>query len=710
MATTQVIFQFLSPGAREVRIPPGYSNQVLAYVWAGGGGSGQFNTGGGGGGFVAGIVTINAADDVLISVGSPGGSSQIFSGGQNGRGFNSIIPLNGGSGGAGAGRPPGGGGGGASSITVNGNVAIVSGGGGGGAGVNSNGFPGGSLGLLNTNSQGANGDSGGGGGGGGYPYGGFQLSGGGGGGGQNYYDEALVSSQIVQSGSGTTPGGTTSSFYPKRKIGSSGFSGAIILVFIKNFTAWIKNDGDWKQANNAWIKVPESTVRYTRTVYSSTGVISAVNDTAVKSPAGWKSIVRAFTKVNGRWESVQTPAELNPTRASEFPQSYVTVNLIIAADVNNYNLIDFLAATNYYPGRTIINLTIDPGVVVGSDTAGTPALSIDGLTKGDVVTLVNYGRIQGKGGAGGAAGSYVVTTTSTGGGIVSFCFPAGTMISTPTGLVAIETIQSGDLVYAYDIGTDLNSSAELVAKPVTQIHKHDWVNGVSPLVVIKHTLGELIVTAEHEILCLNKHDPDSDYPGFVRAENLTEGDIIYSEDGTASVVTSIELGPVYDTVYNFEVADFHTYVANGIRVHNGFTQPSTNKYNVRVTTTRIQSVPGLPGEPGGTALYVTYPITLENNGTIAGGGGGGGGGGGPTGGQGGGGAAFGLGANNGTLTAGGAGVGFGGAGGAPGADGGNGTNNSSNGGRGGAAGFVIYGRENVSLTITGTIVGPSKFN
>jgi hypothetical protein len=90
---------------------------------------------------------------------------------------------------------------------------------------------------------------------------------------------------------------------------------------------------------------------------------------------------------------------------------YTIWYLTIAANANNYVLSDFLSATSYYPGRSIVNLTVDAGVIVGSGSVGTPALIIDGLVSGDLINLINNGNIAGAGGQGGAAGSYVVTNT-----------------------------------------------------------------------------------------------------------------------------------------------------------------------------------------------------------------------------------------------------------------------------------------------------------
>lgn len=129
------------------------------------------------------------------------------------------------------------------------------------------------------------------------------------------------------------------------------------------------------------------------------------------------------------------------------------------------------------------------------------------------------------------------------------------------------------------------------------------------------------------------------------------------------------------------------------------------------------------GGNGGNGLVIEgVPLTLINNGTIQAGGGGGGGGGlsrvnnknstsYTNGGQGGGGAAYGTGANPGTLSAGGAGAvssaGDGGTGGAPGVAGSAGASSSSAGGAGGKSGWAILGADQVTFATEGTITGPS---
>ena len=693
MSTQQVIFQYLSAGSHTLTVPDGFSNQVLVYAWGAGGADSQAGVAGGGGGFAQGIVTVSSGDTVIISVGSTGSPDGI-----GGDGSNPVISLSGGSSGSVTSNDwdgksgPGAGGGAATTVLVNSIPMLVAAGGGGAGGgfdyqIGSIGLAGGVATLTSPTPRGGISPDGyavGGAGGGGYPYGGAggtsagdDAGGGAGGyGGQNYANASVTSSTLT-AGSGVVPGGSTNALYPRAKRGYNGYDGAVIIIFTKSFRAWIK-DTTWKEANNAWVKADNA----------------------------WKQITRAWVKADDEWKPIQSGVSLVPIRVESVPATPVTINITIAASTNNYVLSDFLSATSYYPGRSIVNLTVNAGVIVSSSSAGTPALIVNGLTVGDTITLTNNGTIQGRGGNGGAAGSYSSVTSGGSPATSNSCFLPGTLVSTPDGYVTIETIQVGDLVYAYNINSEFNNSAVLEPKTVTKTYEHTWeeANKVTPLLIITHSQGELIVTPEHELLCLDKVDPNSDYPGFVRADALAVGDIIYAEDGSELTITDIANGPEhYEYVYNIEVDDYHTYVANGIRVHNGTQAPSGN---YSVGTTVITSNPGQPGAAGGIALEVQYTTTLVNNSIIAGGGGGGGGGGGTTGGQGGGGAGYGSGANNGTVSAGGAGTGYGGAGGARGVSGTSGTNDTNNGGVGGDPGAAIKGITNVTINTAGTITGP----
>jgi hypothetical protein len=378
----------------------------------------------------------------------------------------------------------------------------------------------------------------------------------------------------------------------------------------------------------------------------------------------------------------------------------------ITSSTNNLNLYSYVSSPSS-PIRLIAH--INSGVVIGS-TSGA-ALTVGSFPAGSQIKLVNYGTIKGRGGIGGAGANYggsagsgepggiaIITTanitienngTIAGGGgggggggyssTSSTCFPAGTLISTPNGLVTIETLNSGDLVYGFDIYADPGAydySAELVAKSVTQVYKHSWseADEFSKLLVINHEQGTLTITGNHEVLTSSR-EATGPYPHFVRAEHLQIGDIIYDDNGKSTKILEISPGEPYDYVYNFEVADVHTYVAGGIRVHNGYgggggKGTTTTTYAGGGAGGGAGAIPGIGGTGGSGAI---------NNGTAG---------------------------SSGSASAGGAGgvynSGNGGALGSAGSGGG-----GSNAGSGGAAGYYINGNSYVTWTTIGTVVGLS---
>jgi hypothetical protein len=262
--------------------------------------------------------------------------------------------------------------------------------------------------------------------------------------------------------------------------------------------------------------------------------------------------------------------------------------------------------------------------------------------------------------------------------VTTSCFPAGTLITVPGGSKNIEDIQIGDTVLAYDINATgtLTFPGVLVEKTVTKTFIHTWAQSgsVSPLIIIKHEHGTLTTTTNHEILTPSKQTPGLDQGaelGFAMASMLEVGDIIYTADGVESKILEITAGAPYDLVYNFEVSDVHTYIADGVRVHNG--SPPTK----------------------GTSTT-----------TYAGGGGGGGAGiaNGAAGAGGGGANNNGAAGSAGSNSAGGAGgSNGGGTGGGLGAAGTAGT--STNAGAAGAAGYYIVGNGSITWVATGTTAG-----
>lgn len=159
-----------------------------------------------------------------------------------------------------------------------------------------------------------------------------------------------------------------------------------------------------------------------------------------------------------------------------------------------------------------------------------------------------------EGGADGAL-SGAITGAITGGMNSNVCFVAGTSVLTSVGHVAIEDIRSGDKVWSENPET-----GEKELKEVVQI----FVNETDELVHVFANGEEIITTPEHPFYVPTR--------GWTGAIHLRAGDILVLQNGKCVIVekTQHELLESPIKVYNFEVADFHTYFVgdSSILVHN----------------------------------------------------------------------------------------------------------------------------------------------
>ncbi len=137
------------------------------------------------------------------------------------------------------------------------------------------------------------------------------------------------------------------------------------------------------------------------------------------------------------------------------------------------------------------------------------------------------------------------------------CFVAGTLVLTASGLVAIESIKAGDLVYS----ADERDPSRIELKPVleTYIRKSDKL--------VHLTIGgtELITTYDHPFYVKGQ--------GFVNAGALCIGTELINRGGETVVIEQIyreDCSEDMETVYNFRVEENHTYYVGQQRVlvHN----------------------------------------------------------------------------------------------------------------------------------------------
>ena len=143
------------------------------------------------------------------------------------------------------------------------------------------------------------------------------------------------------------------------------------------------------------------------------------------------------------------------------------------------------------------------------------------------------------------------------------CFVAGTPVSTEEGQRAIEEVEAGDKVWAYD-----EETGEKGLKEVEEV----FVSETDKLIHVETDREEIITTELHPFYV--------EGIGFVQAGCLKEGYELVCLDGGKEVITDVRVEWLEEaiTVYNFEVADYHTYfVGDGdVLVHNKSANPSNS--------------------------------------------------------------------------------------------------------------------------------------
>lgn len=143
------------------------------------------------------------------------------------------------------------------------------------------------------------------------------------------------------------------------------------------------------------------------------------------------------------------------------------------------------------------------------------------------------------------------------------CFVAGTKIFTHQGMKPIEKVKVGAIVITYD--KDGNIEHGCVSK--IHVHKKDEQKDS----IVRFTLSDdtvLEVTSNHGMWQDDEETP------FVEARELRIGDHLYGMNGepleiTGRKVTALKNMDDDFCSYNLTVTPQHTYIAEGIKVHNG---------------------------------------------------------------------------------------------------------------------------------------------
>ncbi len=145
-------------------------------------------------------------------------------------------------------------------------------------------------------------------------------------------------------------------------------------------------------------------------------------------------------------------------------------------------------------------------------------------------------------------------------GVKPSCFVAGTLVMAVAGMVAIETIKSGDKVISTDPET-------MKTSPKTVLET--YIREVTTLVHLTVNGEEIITTIDHPFYVKDK--------GFVTAGELKIGDELLDANGNVLLVENfdVELTEKPVKVYNFQVEDYHTYHVSGfgVLVHNAEYSP-----------------------------------------------------------------------------------------------------------------------------------------
>ena len=189
------------------------------------------------------------------------------------------------------------------------------------------------------------------------------------------------------------------------------------------------------------------------------------------------------------------------------------------------------------------------------------------------------------------------------------CFVAGTPVLAACGYISIEEIKAGDMVWAENPET-----GEKELKEVVQI----FVNETRELVYVQVGSEEIVTTPEHPFY--------SPIKGWTAACKLRAGEVLVLQSGKTVTVEKVqhEILETPITVYNFEVADFHTYYVgiSAVLVHNTCSGKPTSPNQMQKQVERGQAPstvirvdnPKIPGQlphihfSDGTAMNIDGSI------------------------------------------------------------------------------------------------------
>ena len=140
--------------------------------------------------------------------------------------------------------------------------------------------------------------------------------------------------------------------------------------------------------------------------------------------------------------------------------------------------------------------------------------------------------------------------------IYAVCFVAGTKVSTPNGLINIEDLKVGDIVYTYN-----EQNGKIEEKPIQKT----FINPSIETVTMTFENGETVEnTKAHPYYVEGK--------GWAETKDLKEGDKILTQSGETEKIVNIEtnIKPKEILVYNLSIQDNHNYFVGNTKllVHN----------------------------------------------------------------------------------------------------------------------------------------------
>jgi RHS repeat-associated protein len=182
----------------------------------------------------------------------------------------------------------------------------------------------------------------------------------------------------------------------------------------------------------------------------------------------------------------------------------------------------------------------------------------------------------------------------------ALCFVAGTLILTETGLMPIEQVALGDYVWSRDAASGAEGLREVLDIFVTP----DQPTLALEVVDDQGQTEVIEATREHPFAIAGA--------GWAQAQRLAPGDELVTRGGRVSVARTTPPSR-RDTVYNLEVAGFHTYfVGRGeIQVHNSCAQLPP-EHHLMTNKNKLSKARGGPWTPRFDAMAQKAGMSLKD--------------------------------------------------------------------------------------------------